>query len=388
MSRYLVRRVLLAAIVIAGVFVITFIVSHIVPSDPARLYAGGGRATTEEVNRARVQLGLDKPVPEQFVEFISDAARGDFGTSFETRRAVTSDLRVYLPASLELVIPATLLALMIGIPIGVIAGARRTSRTSRISNRAAIAGAAVAPFWLALLGQLVFGIWLGILPVGGRVGTNTTLDNPVSQITGFNLIDAAITGNWSGWIDSLYHMILPVAVLAVYPTSLVIRQTGASVSQVMSAQYVTAARATGLPERMILFKFVLKNAIVPTLTVIGLTFAGSLTGVVLIERIFSWPGIGSYLTNAILASDYPVIIAVTILGAVAYVLVNLSVDLIQAGLDLECGSSRAMETEPKTPPSRVVPRGACNSCRKRNRAQVAGRSSKIGVRWSAYSRSC
>ena len=172
-----------------------------------------------------------------------------------------------------------------------------------------------------------------MLPVAGRVGTDTTIYNPVSHITGFNLIDAAITGNWAGWLDSLDHLVLPVLVLAIYPTSLVIRQSSASVNQVMAAAYVTAARASGLPERMILFRFVFKNAMMPTLTVLGLTFAGSLTGVVLIETIFSWPGIGLYLTSAIQSSDYPVIMAVTVLGAVAYVVVNLVVDLVQATLD-------------------------------------------------------
>jgi peptide/nickel transport system permease protein len=333
MTTYIVRRIGLAVVVVAGVFVITFVISHLVPSDPARLYAGGARATQAEVARARVELGLDKPLPLQFAIYVSNAVHGDFGRSFRTRRPVTRDLSIFLPASLELVIPATIFALMIGIPIGVLAGAKRTSYTNRLSNVTAIVGAAIPPFWLALVLQLVFAVWLGAFPVGSRVGTDTTVNSPVTGITGFNLIDAAITGNWSGWADSLDHMILPVAVLAVYPVSLVIRQTSAAVSQIMSSTYVVAARAAGLPERSILFRFVLKNAIVPTLTVLGLTFAGSLTGVVLIETIFSWPGIGRYLSDAIQGSDYSAIVAVTILSAIGYVIVNLVVDLFQATLD-------------------------------------------------------
>jgi len=231
------------------------------------------------------------------------------------------------------VIPATIIALLIGIPIGVIAGARRRGTMNRVSNVAAVVGAAIPPFWLALVLQLVFAVWLEALPVGNRVGGDTTVNNPITPVTGFNLIDAAISGNWSAWFDSVDHMILPVAVLAVYPISLVIRQTSASVNNVMSSTFVVAARAEGLPERTILFRFVLKNAIVPTLTVLGLTFAGSLTGVVLIETIFAWPGIGRYLSDAIQGSDYSAIVAVTILSAIGYVLVNLVVDLVQAALD-------------------------------------------------------
>jgi peptide/nickel transport system permease protein len=330
---YVVRRIFLAALVVLGVFVLTFIVSHVVPSDPARLYAGGARASEDEVREARATLGLDKPLPTQFAVFVSDAVRGNFGTSFVTKKPVTADLSVFVPASLELIIPAMLLAFALGVPIGLLAGAARNHPISRISNVVAIGGAALPLFWVALVAQLIFAVSLRVLPVGARVGTETTLFHPVKHITGFNLIDAAITGNWAGWVDSLNHMLLPVAVLTIYPLSLVIRQTGASVSQVMTSTYVTAVRASGLPERTVLFRFVLKNAIVPTLTVLGLTFAGSLTGVVLVETIFSWPGIGRYLTDAILASDYPVILAVTILGAVAYVVINLVVDLLQAAID-------------------------------------------------------
>jgi peptide/nickel transport system permease protein len=333
MTSYVVRRVGLAAVVVAGVFVVTFVISHLVPSDPARLYAGGARATAAEVARARTELGVDKPLPVQFEIYVANAIHGDFGTSFRTRRPVTKDLAIFLPASLELVIPATLIALLVGIPIGVLAGARKRGYVNRLSNVAAVVGAAIPPFWLALVLQLVFAVWLDALPVGSRVGADTTISNPVMQITGFNLIDAAVAGNWSAWFDSLDHMALPVAVLSVYPICLVIRQTSAAVNHVMSSTFVVAARAAGLPERSILFRFVLKNAIVPTLTVLGLTFAGSLTGVVLIETIFAWPGIGRYLADAIQGSDYSAIVAVTILSAIGYVIVNLGVDLFQAALD-------------------------------------------------------
>lgn len=333
MKTYVIRRLALAVGVVFGVLVVTFVLSHVVPSNPARLYAGGQRATTAEVASARQSLGLDRPLLTQFGDFVANAARGDFGDSFESRRPVTTDLREYLPASLELIVPAMFIALLLGIPIGLVAGARPQSATHHITNLGALCGAALPAFWLALIAQLIFAVWLHRLPVGGLVGTNTTLNHPIHNITGFGVIDATITGNWSALGDSLKHLVLPVLVLAVYPTCLVIRQTSASVSKVMVSPYVTALRAYGLPERKVLFPFVLKNAIMPTLTVLGLTFAGALTGVVLVETIFAWPGIGNYLTNAILSSDYPVILAVTIIGATAYAIINLVVDLLQAALD-------------------------------------------------------
>jgi peptide/nickel transport system permease protein len=320
-------------LVIAGVFVVTFFISHIIPSDPARLYAGGERATPEEVNQARIELGLDRSIPSQFLIYVSNAVHGNFGTSIISHRAVTSELAVVLPASLELVIPAMTLAILIGLPLGVLAGANQTGWWNRVARLGAIAGAALPSFWVGLVGQLIFAVWLGLLPVAGQVGIDTTINNPIPHITGFNLIDAAITGNWNGWLDSFGHLVLPVLVLSIFPTSLVIRQSSSSVRRIMNSTYVIAARAAGLPESMVLFRFVLKNAIGPTLTVIGLTFAGSITGVVLIETIFSWPGLGSYVTTSIESSDYPVIMTVTVLGAVAYVAVNLIVDLLQAALD-------------------------------------------------------
>lgn len=333
MKRYVARRLVLAVGVVFGVLVVTFVLSHVVPSDPARLYAGGQRATGAEVKDARKTLGLDRPLPTQFADFVATAVRGDFGDSFESRRPVTTDLRAYLPASLELIIPAMLLAIVLGIPIGLLAGARPEGKTNRLVNLGALSGAALPAFWLALIGQLILSVWFHVLPVGGVVGTDTTLNHPIKSVTGFSVIDATIAGNWSALTDHLDHLVLPVLVLAVYPTCLVVRQTSASVSKVIVSPYVTALRAYGLPERRVLFPFVLKNAIMPTLTVLGLTFAGALTGVVLVETIFAWPGIGNYLTTAILASDYPVILAVTIIGATAYVLVNLFVDLLQAALD-------------------------------------------------------
>lgn len=333
MIRYVIRRLALALIVLLGVLVVTFAIERVIPGDPARLFAGGQRATPDEVERARVDLGLDQPLPVQFMSYALGIVHGDFGTSFVTHRPVSDDIRTFLPATLELVIPSMLIALLLGIPIGLLAGAAPGGMLDSTSRILAISGVALPAFWLAMVGQLLFAIWLGWLPLGGRLSTLVIVDQPIQQVTGFYLIDAFVTDNWTAWFDALRHLVLPVAVLAVYPICLVIRQMRASVADVMTETYITAARATGLSERVVLFRFVLRNALIPTLTVLGLTFAASLTGTVLIEIIFSWPGLGRYVTDSITATDFPVVMTVTTVVTVGYVLINLLVDLIQASLD-------------------------------------------------------
>jgi peptide/nickel transport system permease protein len=179
---------------------------------------------------------------------------------------------------------------------------------------------------------LFFG-WLGWLPLGGRISNMVALRHPIETITGLYIIDSALTGNWVAWLDTLHHLILPTAVLATYPIGLTIRMTRAAMVEVLTEPYIDTARASGLPYRMILFRLALKNAIIPTLTVLGLTFAYSITGAFLIELIFSWPGVGKYVTDAVLRVDFPVVMAVTLMVTVVYIIINLIVDMIQIVLD-------------------------------------------------------
>jgi len=334
MSRgaYFLRRLGLAVLVMVGVMIVTFVVSRVVPSNPAALYAGP-RPRPEQVAELEIQLGLDKPLPVQFLRYVGDVLRGDFGESFRSHRPIQDDLRIFLPATLELVIVASLLALVIGIPFGVLSGARRSGWLDQTSRVLSTAGVSIPAFWLGLLLQLIFFGWLGWLPLGGRTDNSITLLNPITTITGFHLIDAAITGNWVAWRDALTHLILPAAVLATYPIGLTIRMTRAAMVEVLTEPYIDAARAAGLPQRTILFRLALKNAIIPTLTVLGLTFAYSITGAFLIEVVFSWPGVGKYVTDAILNVDFPVVMAVTLVVTVVYIVINLVVDMVQAALD-------------------------------------------------------
>lgn len=334
MSRgeYLLRRLGLALFVILGVLLVTFIVSRVVPGDPARLYLGP-RASAERLAEVRQVFGLDDPIPKQFVKYVYSTLTGQLGYSFRTKRLILDDLKIRLPATMELVITTTLLALLIGVPVGVLGAAQRGKVFDQLSRVVTIAGVSIPAFWLALLLQLVFFGYLGILPLGGRISQEVMLSHPINNITGFYLIDAILTGNWIAWRDAALHLIMPAAVMATYPISLAVRMTRASMIDVLSETFITAARAAGLSEREILFRLALKNGIVPTLTVMGLLFAYSVTGAVLVEIVFTWPGMGSYMTDAILNSDVYVLFAVTLVVTMIYIGVNLLIDFIQAMLD-------------------------------------------------------
>jgi peptide/nickel transport system permease protein len=331
-SAYLLRRLGLALLVLVGVMIVTFIVARVVPSNPAALYAGP-HPRPEQVAALEKKLGLDKPLWVQFALYVRDVLHGDLGQSYRTHRAIVDDLKVFLPATLELVILSSLLALVVGVPIGVLAGARKGGWLDQISRVVTIAGVSLPTFWLALLLQILFFGWLGWLPLGGRVDSSTALSHPIQTTTGFYIIDAAITGNWVAWKDVVRHLVLPTVVLATYPVGLAVRMTRPAMIEVLSEPFIVAARASGLPERAILFRFALKNAIIPTLTVLGLSIAYSITGSFLTEVVFSWPGVGKYVTEAILSVDFPVVMAVTLVVTVIYIGVNLIVDMVQVALD-------------------------------------------------------
>jgi peptide/nickel transport system permease protein len=334
MSRweYILKRLLLALLVLFGVSVITFFIARVLPSDPAAAWVGP-RPTADQIAKARAYLGLDEPVYMQYLRYMSNMLRGNLGTSIKSHQPIIVELRSYLPATLELVLAAILLAAVIGIPLGVLSGARKGGVLDNVTRVVSIAGVSIPTFWLGLLLQLVFFAWLGILPIGGRVSTEVALNNPVQQITGFYTIDTLLTGNWVAFKDVLLHLILPACTLASYAIGLSIRMTRSTMIEILNEKFILAARVYGLPQRTVLFVLALKNAIVPTLTVLGLSFVYSLTGDILVEVIFSWPGLGLYVTNAVLSIDFPVIVSVTLVVTVFYVFTNLLLDLMQAWLD-------------------------------------------------------
>ncbi|QTV79952.1 ABC transporter permease [Microbacterium sp. NIBRBAC000506063] len=258
---------------------------------------------------------------------------GDWGNSLVTRRPVLFEFATRLPATLELLLSAIAFALLVGVVLGVIATKRPGGIADGVVRFFAISGISMPAFWLGLLLQILFVNRLGILPATGQFSRELAFVSPITTVTGFPLLDSLITGNWVALSDGLAHLILPMITLAAYPMGLIARMTRASMLEVQGQDYVFTARAYGLRERVIRWRLALKNAMPPTLTVTGLSAAYALTGTFFVEVVFNWPGIGHFAVTAMTQVDYPVIIAITLLGAGGYLLANLIVDIAQARID-------------------------------------------------------
>lgn len=332
LTGYFLRRGLLSAFVVLGVTFLVFVIAQVVPSDPAALYAGP-RPTIEQIEAARQALHLDAPLHERFFRFVASMATGDFGISYKSRRLIARDLAAYLPATLELAAFSTLIALLVGIPAGVLAAARRNGWLDRAGSLASIAAVAMPTFFLAMLLQFVFAKWLGVLPLSGRMSREFSVVAPLPSVTGFNLVDATLAGNPAAFLDALAHLFLPALTLAAYPGGVAMRLTRAAMIDILERRHITAVRALGLSEPRILFGHAMPNAVGPALTVIGLSFAYAMTGAVLVEIIFSWPGLGRYVSEAILSKDFPAIAASALVVTFCYVAMNLLIDLAQAIVD-------------------------------------------------------
>jgi peptide/nickel transport system permease protein len=331
-ARFLVRRALLAVVVVLGVVVITFFLSRVVPADPAALWAGA-RPTAQDLARVRIQLHLDDPLPVQFGYYFTGLLQGDLGTSLRTKNPVLTDLASALPATLELIGYSVVLALLIGIPLGVIAGIRQGKWPDHLTRFLAVGGVAMPTFWLAVLFQILFSQTLHVLPVSGRYDPVLAITNPIPTVTGFLTIDSILAGSPIRLVDAWIHLLLPTITLALYPIGLVARMVRSMMVEVLGENYIRTARAFGLPARLIEYRYALRNAISPAVVAVGLSLAYSLTGAFLIEYIYQWNGIGQYAYLAVIDFDYPAILGVTVVVAIVYVIVNLVVDLVQALLD-------------------------------------------------------
>jgi peptide/nickel transport system permease protein len=329
MKTFLIRRLALLVFVLLGVSVLTFLISHVVPADPARL-AAGAHATGTQVEALRQKLGLDRPLPEQYWRYLSGLVRGDLGYALSSRRPVVKDLKDYFPATIELTIAAMMICLVVGIPLGVISAVRKDSLVDHLGRVVCIGGVALPIFWLALLFQLVFYRWLGVVPPGGRL--DPSLTHP-QTITGLYVIDSLLTGNWTVLVSSLWHIALPAITLAFASLAWVARITRISMLETMGQDYIRTARGKGMPERRVVYLHALRNALIPTTTLVGLQTGSLLAGAFLVEIIFSWPGIGFYTVNAIMAMDFNAIISTTLLVAVVYTVTNLAVDILYVALD-------------------------------------------------------
>jgi peptide/nickel transport system permease protein len=326
---FLVRRVIGIVAVMLGVSVITFTISHLVPADPVAA-ALGDRAHEEQIQAFRHAYGLDKPVPEQYVIYMNNLLHGDLGLSIRTRRPVAQDLQEFFPATLELSIAALLIALVIGIPTGIWSSLFRNRLPDHFVRIFSLVGGSLPIFWLGLLLIGLFYSNLGWLPVGGRIDQFVA---PPTTITGMFVIDSLLTGNVVALQSSLLHLILPAFTLGYFSTAVISRMMRSSMLEVLNQDYMRTARAKGLRERIVILRHGLRNALIPTLTIIGVTFGSLLSGAVLTETIFTWPGLGGYATASAIGLDFPAVMGVTLLAAIVYPVGNLIVDLGYAWLD-------------------------------------------------------
>jgi peptide/nickel transport system permease protein len=274
-------------------------------------------------------MGLDKPIFVQYGLFLKDAIRGDLGDSIVTGRPVTTELMVRLPATFELAAFAMLIAILVGVPVGVISAVRQYSLLDKTTSVLALTGISMPIFWLAMILVVIFGVNLELLPFPGRLDPTTG----ISAITGLVLVDSLLTLNFAGFWDGLLHLIMPALALGTIPMAVIMRMTRSSMLEVMHEDYVRTARAKGVVPWRVVSKHALRNAMLPTITVIGLQVGLLMGGAIITETIFSWPGIGLYAYNSISTRDYASIQGVVLYGALLFVLVNLIVDVLYAILD-------------------------------------------------------
>ncbi len=312
---------------VAGLVAIVFVISHIIPADPVALLAGES-ATPEQIEALRADLGFDKPLHVQLFNYYLGLLRGDFGTSLYTTRPILDDLNRRLPATIELTLAAMLLSIVVGIPLGVVSAIHRNSFFDHLLRVITVSGLAIASFWLGIMLQLLFSMELEWTPLNGRID-----GFPPRGATGLFLVDSLIAGNFSTLANALHHLILPTLTLAFPALATVVRFTRAGVLDVMHSGFVIYQRSMGLPSSVIVWKYILRNALISTVTQIGLLFGILLAGTVVIETVFDWPGIGQYAFVSILQSDYNAIMGFTVWAGVMFILVNLLVDVIHGFID-------------------------------------------------------
>ena len=328
MRRYAIRRSLTVVPVLLGVSVLVFSFVHMIPGDPA-LTMLGERATPEKVAEVRARLGLDRPIWRQYVLYFGNVLHGDLGVSVVRGDPVTTDLLRRFPATVELALAAIVLAITIGIPIGIGSAVWRNSLLDSLARLGALTGVSMPIFWLGLMLAWFFGVRLRVLPTGFRLESGTTL----VPWTNFVMLDATLQGDWSALADALRHLVLPALALATIPLAIIARMTRASMLDVLSREYIRTAEAKGLSRRAVILRHALRNALLPVLTVIGLQVGQLLAGAILTETIFSWPGIGLWVYESIESRDYAIVQGASLFIAAIVVVVNLVTDLLYAAVD-------------------------------------------------------
>jgi peptide/nickel transport system permease protein len=327
-GRYAIKRFLTIVPVLIGVSCIVFSFTHLIPGDPAVAMLGE-RATPQRVAEVRAQLGLDEPLYKQYFIYVGKIFRGDLGASILRGDPVLRDLVRRFPATVELATSAILIAILVGVPMGIISAVWRNSFFDGVSRLVALAGVSMPIFWLGLMLAWCFGVVLGWLPTGFRLGTDVTL----VAVTNFNILDSLLTKNPAALVSSLRHLILPAIALSTIPMAVIARMTRASLLEVLSQDYIRTAESKGLPQRSVILRHAMRNALLPVMTVTGLQVGRLLAGAILTETIFSWPGIGLWIYESIQARDYPIVQGATLFIATIFVMVNLLTDVLYAAVD-------------------------------------------------------
>lgn len=329
MLHTLFRRIAAVVVVMIGVTLITFSISHLIPTDPARLIAGE-QASAEIVERIREDLGLNQPVYIQYGRYMNALLHGDLGTSTRTGRPVLDDLTTYFPATVELALAALFIAVLLGIPLGVLSSLYHNRWPDHLIRTVSVVGISTPTFWLAMMMVAVFYGYLDWLPAGGRIDP---LISYFPETTGFYIVDSLLAADWAGLGDVLWHLCLPAFALAFIVMGGAARLIRSSMIEVLSSDYIRTARAGGLSRWRIVMQYALPNAMIPFVTSLGLTLAALLTGTVVTEAIFAWPGLGSYMLESVFSLDFPAIMGFTVLAALIYIFTNLTVDLSYMVLD-------------------------------------------------------
>jgi len=329
---YIAKRVLQTVAVVFGVITIVFIVTRVIPAHPEFLWAGP-HATDEQLRKAREILHLDEPIYIQYIYYLQLLAKGDLGVSWRTRNPVLQDILAALPATLELTIAGFCIGVVVGLLLGVSAALRYNNLIDRLVRVLSVAGSAVPPFWLALIFQLVFSIWLNILPGGYRMDPTLQLLSGFKPITGFYTIDTLLMGRIDLFVDVVKRLVMPSLVISIYPMMLTARMARSLVLESLQEDYVRNLRSWGVSDRAIIRRYILRAVMPPIIASLGLSFGYTLVGAFLIEIIFSWNGLGSYMASSLLSYDYPAIIGGLMIIAIIYSVINTVVDIVQAHID-------------------------------------------------------
>jgi peptide/nickel transport system permease protein len=325
-KRYVVRRALSFLPTILGVLILTFLISHVIPADPVRVWTGGYKARPEIIEEIKKRYHLDKPLHEQLILYLVDVFRGNWGVSPMSKRPVLVDIAEYFPATVELAIVSSIILAVVGIPLGLIAALKKDSIIDHSIRVVALIGTSAPAFWIAIVLQWIFYYYLGALPSTGRGVV------PPVRYTGMYLLDSLLGGRFDLFLENLRYIILPGITLAFTGLGIIARVVRNSTLEVISSDFIDFAKARGL-EGLQLYKHILKNSLIPIITILGLEIGYILSGAIVIETVFSWPGIGLYAVNAINSLDYPAIMGVTLLIGLIFIFINFVTDIAYAVID-------------------------------------------------------